>query len=1061
MLRLTAIVKATFAFVDQDVARLIDPIAIGLRDRHFDNNPRRSTYESFELSPYVPGVGVTLVGTAYPPDGHLTPSMSVRLGIYADETPVLEKTLHVFGERSAENPQVSRPLTPMPLVYERAIGGRENLAGSPLYNLVSPSEPSKPACFAPVPLAWRALGGRGLDPQTMKSSPIVVPDGFDFAFFRAAPRDQCVARLEGDEWVLLDGMSPRSPRIQTRLPGATARALFRPLLGGQWSAPTDLPLQLDTVAIDAEDETLSLLFRGHIVLDERTTAVHVLAGIELPSAPLVWPAATDAGARRAGSGEHPRAVTFGAPPSAVREARPAVREESPVVHATMGVVPAESESAVRPEGDLPPKRKSSLPPGLQDEGIFGTVVGTIDEILASMPALPFEGSGAPPKHDAPDESAVHAIPATPWDGGASHDPGSTRVVLPTFDVEETMDVTAVRRLLEGQPAAAPNEPAFPGGFEDMGTVVGGDDLLDSRALPFLATGPTEPARPPPLGLPKALPFEERAPEEPESPARPVMTKPKAPAPPPSVTMTGPLAPKSAATPFEVPVVSTPAVVVPAVVVPAVVAPAVVAPTVVAPAVVAPAVVAPAVVTPSGVAPAIVVPALAPAVADVAASRRSEATAQGAPSDERSVVDVDTSDAEAVGMAEDSKDTAVNAAPARMHSEAPAARVEAAQGEVTDGGSMQNESSVTSGGTRDSLIGPPDAAAKLRREVQSRLEKDESLHDLSLVGVNLSGLDLSGRNLSGLDLSAANLTRAVLKGARLSRTKLEGATLSFAALEEVDFEGADLRRAVLEGARLSGARLGNADFSHASAPKASFEGVRGRGARFVEAKLESSDFSRADLVEVDLTKAQAQRARFEGARFVDGILNDIVADGANFDRADLTRAKLERAGLRRAYLVGTTLADATLENADLTGVRGARAVFDGANLEHATLDGAELTGASFSKAVVKGANAAGARFDGAKLDEADLRLSKLAEAKLVGASLTGAQAGRADFSKADLSKADLSGASFRAAKMTEARLANATLDRADFRDAHLARADLSGCDRESARFAGANLDGVEG
>ncbi len=1023
VVRLTAIVKATFAFVVEDVARPIEPVAIGLRDRHYEGNPRRSVYESFEVAPYIPGVGVTLVGMAHPPEDHVTPSMSVRLGIYDEETPVLEKTIHVFGERTAEDPQVSRPLGPMPLVYERAVGGRTNLAGSALYNLVSPGDLAKPACFAPVPLAWRALGGRGLDPQTMKTSPIEIPDGFDFSFFNPAPADQRLGSLTGDEWIVLDGMSARAPRLQTRLPGAKARALFRSLVGKSWSEPTELPLPLDTVVIDAEDETISLLFRGHLGVDERASAVHVLAGIDLPEAPLSWPSGASGNASRAGVVEPPR---FGAPPMKA------------AVAATATADPATPAPASRP------------PIEDDDGGLFGTVVGTIDEILASMPALPFEAA-APGSRREPSsiDPAANTIPATPWDRGAA--PGAPKILLPPLDTDETMDPTAVRRALSTS-------------FEDMGTVVGGDELYDAQALPFQPASDAEPARPPPLGLPKVLPFEDRA--DPEPASRPASM------------------PLTRTPPTSAPLTSTPLTSTPLPSLPATSAPTLVSP--------------PARV---GATPVASVPALvgapplvtAPTLASVTLSGRdadggelppraprskaitltsgqlrdAAKAAQAALGDAAALAA--TAPAPSLAAAEEATPPAPSAAPVTTASEAasPVLLVEADTSEEpshagpADEPPSAPEAEAPPSAARDSLIGPPDAAARLRREVQARLAKDEPLADLSLVGVNLTGLDLSHKNLSGLDLSGANLTRAVLKGARLSRAKLEGATLSFASLEEADLEGADLRRAVLEGARLSGAKLSGADLTLVVASKASFEGARGRGVRLVEAKLDAADFSRADLVEADFSMAQAARARFEGARLQDGTFQDLSAEGSNFDRADLSRGKLDRAILRRSYFLGTTAADATFENADLSTARAARCVLDRANLEHASFDGADLTGASLLKVVAKGLTAVGARLDGAKLDEGDLRLSKVSDAKLVGASLTQVQAGRADLSKADLSKADLSQASFRNAKLTEAKLAGATLDRADFRDAHLARADLSGCDRESARFAGANLDGVEG
>ncbi len=1021
MLRLTAIVKATFAFVDQEVARQIDALAIGLRDRHFDGNPRRSVYESFEVAPYVPGVGVTLVGTAYPEPGSVTSSMSVRLGVYDEDVPVLEKTLHVFGERNPDDPCVSLPLKPMPLVYEKAIGGRDNLAGTALYNLVLPAETSRAGCFAPVPLAWRALGGRGLDPQTLKTSPIQIPDGFDFGFFCTAPHDQRIPRLGGNEWILLDGMSPRSPRIQTRLPGARAQASFRTLLESGWGPLGEVPLSLDTLAIDAEDETISLLFRGHLAIDERALDVQVSAGIELPEAPLVWPHTVPAtlGERSHPSGERARFA-----PSAHPAASRSREDERAAMH-----LPQPPAVVSRPLSESPPMMEG-------EGGIFETVVGTLDEILASMPALPFEAGPVSAASDHARESLAHSIPATPWDAG--REVVASKMQLPPLEVEETMDVTAVQRLLAGN-------------FDDQGTVTGSRDPSRFQPLPFKATGQVEPSRPPPLGVPKALPFEER----PESsaarvaaapawahPVAPTRTSEASVVAPPPMTMLGGM-PSPPALVSKAPTQANPEPEAP---------------------MQRPTAQRSRASTLHSATPEASTSRPPPAVGVLPASSPRVATT---PNEAASLPHVATLDLSAPTLsaptlsapkAGPTTDDASSSSRKRASSVPPSVKGDGSPSESVSEAASEDAQERSSAAPQ-SMMHLPDAGTKLRKEVQSRLVKDESLSDLSLVGANLSGLDLSGRNLSGLDFTGANLTRCVLKGTRFSRARLESAALSFVSAEEADFDAADLRRATLEGAKLAGARLSNADLSHASAPKASFEGATGRGARFVEANLEGADFSRAELVEADFTKAHAQRARFEGARLVDGTFNDLVADGSNFDRADLTRAKLERAVLRRAYLLGTTAVDASLENADLSGARASRAVFDRANLERATLEGTDLTGASLIKAILKGASGTGGRFDGARLDEADLRLSKLCEASFVGAKLVGVQGGRADLTKADLSKADVSNASFRNAKLVEVKLVGAVTDRADFRDANLARADLSGVDRESARFAGANLEGV--
>jgi hypothetical protein len=115
----------------------------------------------------------------------------------------------------------------------------------------------------------------------MKASPMEIPPGFDFIFFCSAPVDQRIASLRGDEWIILDGLAPRGVRMQTQLPSARGVARFEvegPL--GRDTLPCDLVL--DTIGIDSEHRMMSLVYRGHVALDESITRVMVYAGVETP-----------------------------------------------------------------------------------------------------------------------------------------------------------------------------------------------------------------------------------------------------------------------------------------------------------------------------------------------------------------------------------------------------------------------------------------------------------------------------------------------------------------------------------------------------------------------------------------------------------------------------------------------------------------------------------------------------------------------------------------------------------------------------------------------------------
>lgn len=198
----------------------------------------------------------------------------------------------------------------------------------------------------------------------------------------------------------------------------------------------------------------------------------------------------------------------------------------------------------------------------------------------------------------------------------------------------------------------------------------------------------------------------------------------------------------------------------------------------------------------------------------------------------------------------------------------------------------------------------DAAAELRRRVESRLAGGLSLDGEALGGANLEGLDLSDRSLVGADLRGARLARARLARARLDEADLSGA----------DLTGADLTEASLDRAKLGGAMLERAVLAGASAA-----GVAGRGA-----SLRGADVTKAKLAGADLTEA---------------CLVDAKGEGVDLGGARLVRADLSRADLRKARLAQAVLALAKL---DLTDLRGAS--LEGANLHQTPRRKAKLAGA---------------------------------------------------------------------------------------------------------------------
>ena len=300
-LALTVVAKATFSLVHASRARLAEPVELVEGDRHHDGSPWQSLAAADDLAPYLPDVGVTLVGHACAAANRPVPAMSVRLAVSAPgaAAPALDKTIHVFGDRAPSAPGHPAPFVRMPLVYERAFGGAgfaDNPVGvgaaagaTSLPNLVDPIDPRRPAGFGPIPRAWSARRA-ALGTAAWRALEARVPelgDDFPWRALHAAPVDQRIRELAPDAWLLLDGMHPALVRVQTQLPGA--RALARVVGRG---GVTSLALVADTLIIDVDRQEASVVWRAvtHVASEAELASVRVSVGLDLPDAPLVWPA---------------------------------------------------------------------------------------------------------------------------------------------------------------------------------------------------------------------------------------------------------------------------------------------------------------------------------------------------------------------------------------------------------------------------------------------------------------------------------------------------------------------------------------------------------------------------------------------------------------------------------------------------------------------------------------------------------------------------------------------------------------------------------------------------
>jgi hypothetical protein len=518
-MQLTVVVKARFTVVHDGVATPAGPDAIVPRDRHLDGHPLRSVEAASDLAPYLARCDVVFVGHAYAPGG-LAPAGSVRIGISREGRHVLDKTIHVFGDRAPGSghdggfapkpPPV--PFTRVPIVYEKAFGGpsEANPIGTDAPNLVDPKDGRRPAGFGPIARIWpvrkRLLGS--LDGKAIEAPGAELPEGMPWDYFQAAPPDQQVDHLHGGEWLVLDGLHPTLARVQTRLPavrGAARVVVLRAHPGTRPGAGPDdgVPaaeqapeLVCDTLAIDGDRQTFSLTWRGRCEVPEGEggpPSLLVVGALEAPGVPVDW-ARLVAGARRA---------SVAPPAPAPAEASSLALDSTLPVVAVKGgpAMPfAKDVSAAAVLARLP----STPAPAARPKPDKATMALSLDQLAPPQAALPFEAIATAPSRPPPpleaearDAEGPAAVAGAPWSGVPP-----PPVPRPAASEPDTAELPPIdRRLLPREPEIAPAPPPPPADRDGPPPRVPRDD-------PW-ARAPAPPPEPAPPQRPQAPPAFER------------------------------------------------------------------------------------------------------------------------------------------------------------------------------------------------------------------------------------------------------------------------------------------------------------------------------------------------------------------------------------------------------------------------------------------------------------------------------------------------------------------------------------------------------------------------
>lgn len=434
LLHVTAIVKASFAFGAPMTVTAPEPIHP--REVHRMNNPARSISATSDLVPKLPGADVLLLAQAYAPGGSAT-TVRARLSVGRGDAVLLDKSVLVVGDQKGSD---IKPFRSIPLVFERTYGGpgfRDNplgtgaLSGDPTPNLfdpqAGPNGPRMAVGFAPISRSWPTRSGLiAAEVRAGLDKPIAeIPAGFDLRYFHAAPPDQRVSHLIGDEWIVLENVHPQYPVVQLSLPGA--QAMVR-VAGIPNSAPRVFSLRADTLRIDVEAERCTLVWRNSFRVNEADLGVLSLAaGISLSNAPIPWPELSPRTPAILSQGQSP--VPAGTEGTLILEDHPGataslgttmevsdddilsvrVHEDAPNFGSTAVLSSAQPPATAPLPAFYPaPTQITNAPPAVTFKGTLDLSPGA-----GAGPVMPFAGGKAAPP--AADERAPAPIPGSPWD----------------------------------------------------------------------------------------------------------------------------------------------------------------------------------------------------------------------------------------------------------------------------------------------------------------------------------------------------------------------------------------------------------------------------------------------------------------------------------------------------------------------------------------------------------------------------------------------------------------------------------------------------------------------
>jgi uncharacterized protein YjbI with pentapeptide repeats len=479
-LNVTVVAKATFAFAHDAEMPRVEPQEILRAEVHHRKNPAMSVRFTTDLAPHLGRADVLFTGSAYAPPGATVQLMKARLVVVNElGRALLDKSLLVRDDAGFQQ---------MPIVYERAFGGFNHLenplgvgsvANSGEPSIVDPTHPRRTAGFGPLGRSWPMRKQLlGTAPRRALEAPIAqIPDGFDWSYFQAAPPDQRIDFLRGDEWILLEGLHPAHVRTRMRLPGARALARIHGLSLSGVAEGQEVELVADTLRIDGDQQRCTVVWRRSFPVAAGSTlaAVRVVANVESHGVVSAWPSAS-ALWRREGEPQ-PRSI---------------LAEKT---------VPFRYDTAL-----LEP---TPTAPATGEDGTTVLLSSEAEQALEKRPATPFRAGSAPddiargPGHGATAPALqTGTLDLSPEDE-PRREPAAETLAVPPQDDEPAAERPPSLPFVTAShppPSAPPSRPGPPGESAPTGTLLLSSDEQthagEHPPVPFGATpSPSRPAAP--------------------------------------------------------------------------------------------------------------------------------------------------------------------------------------------------------------------------------------------------------------------------------------------------------------------------------------------------------------------------------------------------------------------------------------------------------------------------------------------------------------------------------------------------------------------------------------